>query len=332
MTDRQTAQNFFTRTRTLLLRPVQGALSVSWFWFAWQSFFALCLVYLSAHLPPPGIAIGVLGLLAVVATFERDPSSLQRSLWIIVATGLLIIEYGAIANDRSENQSAQEEVRATDQFRFWRTSTALQTAIQTEKLQMIREQSQFRDTIAHFEEVVNTETGGNTFCYLLFEEIYNRQSFNVTAVKVGKYPLKDVWAFIDDSTNLSTRLAGAFPQTTSMQARKEAGRIIEGAMAASPARIPIGNFATDHKILAPYPITKPQADSQLYTISLGANNGNWMETIVMKRVAGPYPGSHSTDHWAKEITVTRTDVNKRIFYKVDPDFPVPLAVQRQPRR
>ena len=88
------------RTKALLLTPLSPRWFVNRGWFICQIVFASWTIYLSKHLPVPGISVAVLGLLAVVATFERDPSSFQRAIWIFIATGLLFIEVNAIRSDR----------------------------------------------------------------------------------------------------------------------------------------------------------------------------------------------------------------------------------------
>jgi hypothetical protein len=143
VTARQTCRNLVTQVKPLLSKPLPSSWSVSWFWFTWQIVFALCTIYLLAHPPVPGISVGVLGLLAVVATFERDPSSLQRSIWIIVATVLFIVEVNAITSDRLESEGEQANARAVNQSQFLKTAKALQKAISDEEEQTAKEQIQF---------------------------------------------------------------------------------------------------------------------------------------------------------------------------------------------
>jgi hypothetical protein len=185
MTIRQTCRD---RVNYLVSTPTSSTWSVNCGWFLVQVVFAVCAIYLSAPLPAPGIAIAVLGLLAVVATFEHEPSSFQRAFWIIIATGLLVIEIHAVAEDRLENQGDQAYARAVDQTHFLKTAKSLQTAIKTEEEQTTKEQIQFRETLARFNDLVNTETGGNSFFYLSFSELYGGRTFDLKAIKKGRYP------------------------------------------------------------------------------------------------------------------------------------------------
>jgi hypothetical protein len=142
--------------RSVLASPVHSILSVSRFWFVWQVAFGCWLVYLSCRVPAPGIAIGVLGLLAVVATFESGPSRLQRSIWILISTGLLLVEFDAIRMDRLQSQGDQDYARAVDQTRFSQTSAALRTTIRNEETQRQTDLRQFNATISRLEDSIKT--------------------------------------------------------------------------------------------------------------------------------------------------------------------------------
>jgi hypothetical protein len=92
---------------------------------------------------------------------------------------------------------------------------------------------------------------------------------------------------------------------------------------ASQTPISIGDFATANKSLGPYPMVAPQSDYQQYTISLGANNGNWIEEILMKKQPGPYlgqPPNPQNHHWSQAMTVTGDGI-KTPFTKIDSDYP-----------
>jgi hypothetical protein len=321
VTLRQTFRTLLLRIQAFLSRPVPTALHINWFWFVWQVCFVACVLYLSVHLPSPGISIGVLGLLAVVATFERDPSSLQRCIWIIAATGLFWIEIYAIANDRLESQAEQAEARAIDQLRFFKTAKALQTAIKEEEIQTKQEQKEFNETTSRFEDVVNTETGGNSFCYLSFVEAYGGQYFHLKAVRVGKYPLKGVWAIIIDSAK-GDKIVQAWPKSTSPRSVEEASKLFAAEEEASRTPVNIGDFATDDRDLAPYPLIRSNSEFQQYIISLGANNGNWVEEISMKLEPGPYlEDPHSGNHHWSQALVVHGPRNEVLLMKIDPDYP-----------
>ena len=102
---------------------------------------------------------------------------------------------------------------------------------------------------------------------------------------------------------------------------EEGARLFAGQQQISQTQIYIGDFATDRKSVAPYGLSVPESDFQQYIISLGANNGNWIEEILMKREPGPYPGSHSgNQHWSQATSVTGTGI-KKPFTVIDPDYP-----------
>jgi hypothetical protein len=105
MTVRQTRRDLVTRAKVLLARPLPPTSPVSWSWFVIQVGFAIYVVYISAHLPAPEIAITILGLLAFLATFEEGTSKPQRLFWIVIATGPFLYRnkchlYGPIRKSR----------------------------------------------------------------------------------------------------------------------------------------------------------------------------------------------------------------------------------------
>jgi hypothetical protein len=312
-----------TRTETLLLRPLPPEWSVSWPWFVMQLAFAIYVVYTLAHLPAPGVAISVLGLLAFLATFEESTSKPQRLIWILIATGLLVTEKNVIYADRLENQGEQADARAVDQTRFTKTAKALRTAIADEETQTTKEQTQFQDehlqfkeTLSRFNDLVNTETGGNSFFYLSFTELYGGRTFDIKAIRVGKYPIKAPWVIIDNMVK-GVVFLNSYPKSPTPRTREEGARLFDAQITAERTPIKLSDFATKTLSVGPYPIAAPQSDYQQYEISLGANNGNWIEEILMKKLPGPYlgePPNPQNHHWSQATTVTGDGI-KNTFHE-----------------
>jgi hypothetical protein len=66
--------------------------------------------------------------------------------------------------------------------------------------------STFDKTISRIDEAINTETGGDTFCYLDFYYL-TRGYFGLNVVRVGKYPLRNVSLTILDQTQINDHIA-----------------------------------------------------------------------------------------------------------------------------
>jgi hypothetical protein len=292
--------------------------------------FALYVVYTSAYLPAPGVAISVLGLVAFLATFEGEISKPHKLIWIAIATGLLVTEINVIYIDRLENQGEQADARAVDQTRFLKTAKALQTAISAEDEQTAKEQTQFKEehtqfkqTLARFNDLVSTETGGNSFFYLTFTELYGGRTFDIKATRVGKYPIKGPWVVIDDFVKGAVFLDN-YPKSPTPRTREEGARLFDAQITAERTSTRLPDFATKTISVGPYPMAAPQSDFQQYTISLGANNGNWIEEILMKKLPGPYlgdPPNPQNHHWSQATTVTGDGITTP-FTKIDRDYPL----------
>jgi hypothetical protein len=310
----------YRSARRLLTKQASATWSVSWFWFIGQMVFGCCLVFLSYRVPAPGIAIGILGLLAVVATFESGPSRLQRSIWILISTGFLLVELDAIHMDRVQSQGEQDYARAVDRTRFSQTYAALRTSIRNEETQRKTDGDRFRSTIARLQDSIKTQTGGDSYCYLSFEGNYGGQSFSVSMVKKGRYPVRGVNVMILDTVKSQAFDEAHFghptPNPDAMAQRlamdQESG----------VTRIPIDDLAYDKRRLFDYPIIRADYDYQQYIIDISPINNDWTEEILMKKRPGPYLGSPTPAswHWSRALILNGPG-NKEIWSDIDADYP-----------
>jgi len=141
------------------------------------------ILYYWRHLPPPGYAIGVLG---VLAAFVGEMRPWQKSIWLFLITALLILELRAISKDRSDYARAEHERITKEQDQFQNIAGGIKATIEDSD-------RKYAATISRFEETLNTMTGDGSYCYFTFD-------FGGAPALIhrGKYTLYDLHAnFLD---------------------------------------------------------------------------------------------------------------------------------------
>jgi hypothetical protein len=134
---------------------------------------ALPTIWLTAHPGTPGVAIGVLAVVAAVLVFIQ-PNSVQKLLFIVAMSGLFYAEMQAVALDAKQRESQRVNDQVTLNGQFERT-------IDNDRIEMRavidHANGQFKRTIAKFNnleqsdrtiqesagESVKQLTGGNSF-------------------------------------------------------------------------------------------------------------------------------------------------------------------------
>ena len=109
---------------------------------------------------------------------------------------------GIYLQEEALNQNLKNETE-----NFSRITRGLETAISDLRQSISDGQTHFDRTMSKVDEAINTETGGDTFCYFTFSpELASANGnptpqtyFSIEAERIGKYPLRDVRAVIMDS-------------------------------------------------------------------------------------------------------------------------------------
>ena len=152
----------------LLLVIVAGIFAVIW----------------EVHIPAPGYAVGALGLAAAVMAL-RNPTGLEKFLWLFFLTMFLVIELKSIDNDRSIHAYEQSLARAEQLRQFGAIADRLNLSIATSG-------KQFRETMKQTRSVLLNITGGESYAVLL--PMVHDYEANVAAVPIavenhGEHPL-----------------------------------------------------------------------------------------------------------------------------------------------
>lgn len=174
------------------------------------------------RMPAPGVAIGFLGLAAVVMTARAaNAGRPENSLWILIATALFIVESRAIYHDRADNESQQEITRNQEDQRFENA----QREENQHFLAVLKEsQGQFQVTmkasntiIAKASRAADFASGGSSFP-TIFPYIVTLENgakeIGFSLGKSGTYPLYEVSVtcgrpYRASAENNSTEIIGA---------------------------------------------------------------------------------------------------------------------------
>jgi hypothetical protein len=161
----------------------------------------------------------------------------------------------------------------------------------------------------HFEDVLNSVTGDDSFCYLDISPVRAANvvgnAASMTVVRVGKYPLRALTMTIYDQTRYSESFPTArnhIPKLGEM-----AAETMRAAQASTKAQ-PIPDFATSDRYIDTYHLSG--GDRESFTVRFSAFNGSWTERLELRRVGGK---------WVKAMWVEA--LASPYYVKIDPDYP-----------
>ena len=99
---------------------LRGPVEYTWTLAAIQGFAIIATSYWIQIPPSPGIAVGVLGLVAVVMTVraEDEWGRTERIAWLLLALCLMVVEIRAIQFDRSRQDALEAQNRKDETERF----------------------------------------------------------------------------------------------------------------------------------------------------------------------------------------------------------------------
>lgn len=280
--------------------------------------FALACITLWKGIVPsiPGFAIGLLGLGAVVVAVRAiEPQRLtlwEQIGWIAVATLLLISEMRTVIYDRAQQDKQFSNARRVEQASF-------RSILSREAETMRENQGQFSATMAKLIDSINTQTGGNTFCYLDLQAfpvfVNGRASPKVNlflqVVKVGRYPLRDVHMTLTDHNKFQRIIA----ELKQKRARGDLNQIFEDMAQAtrqSETTWPIGDIGVRSKSLGALPME--EGSTQEFEVIIGAfNSTGRIERLKLERLAD--------GRWVKAMLLESDASGRKDFTLIDPRFP-----------
>lgn len=239
------------------------------------------------HVPPTGYAVAVIAVIAAIMSIQGEMRGWQKAIWMLIIGAVLLVEFHAIRKDRLDEANS-----------FSAIGDGIKATIQ-------QSQKQFEATISKFGEAIKTETGGDSICYLDFEPVLNNMAA-LTAVRIGKYPLRNVNANILDRAKIQAAInAYVKSRTPDKVDVQEMGKISESL---DNYRQRVGDFATTSRFIGGYQMT--ESDNQSFDILFGSFNAEWIERIELRRIGGK---------WLKAIMIEPP--GKSPCFKIDPNWP-----------
>jgi len=264
----------------------------------------------------PGVAIGILAFVAAylcVRPTEKPLTRPKRAGYVAVFGMLCIAEIFSIGYYGSKAEQEQKDANNSQIEGFKTIAGGIDASNK-------RSAEQFSATMDKFGETINTETGGDTFCYVDFSFTAQWENgkqttkgfWELIAMRVGKYPLRDISVTIFDNIKSRT-VFGALRKRDTNNFTNQALDKIQGEMQqaqqASETNMMIGDFAIDSKILSSYEMS--DGDVQEFDVLVRSFNMQMLiERVVLRR---------TNDHWTKAILVELP--RKTPWTKIDRDFP-----------
>jgi hypothetical protein len=117
-----------------------------WFFRLTQALSLVLLLYWWRHLPLPGYAIGVLGVLAAAMSLhiEARMKWWDKAVWLLLIGGFLVLEFNAIGFDRTQQEKAhQAELQAQAKI----DQDTMAAILDSRNAQMAQNQKQFDKTL-----------------------------------------------------------------------------------------------------------------------------------------------------------------------------------------
>jgi len=191
---------------------IRQAARSPWFWvpvalFPIASYVPLYLARHEYHVPV-GIYIGIMGLLAAAVTLRDKPSIWEKAVWILILTCMMAAEirnlYVADAEQAKKFDTIQQRLDAT---KAGLDKTVIGLSSAADSLKGIsgeitgaakQSQVQFNGTMSQMRKAVDTETGGNSFCYLM-SLVPTESEVEPILLMVGNYSLYDVGVRVTDA-------------------------------------------------------------------------------------------------------------------------------------
>jgi hypothetical protein len=234
------------------------------------------------HLPAPGYAIGMLALLAAVMSIHiaKDMSTWQQALWMLLIGVFLVIEFHAIAEDRTNFARDEAYKRKEENEQFQSIANGLTGAMQ-------QSQQQFAATMSGIKKSIDTVTGGDTFCYVIASPVGNQ--FMLTVATQGDNPLHEISVELVDVDLMRAIIAGKpslFPEDIHrFTAYYPTIPFLASTSARQLTSIPIGGG--------------DKRDLQITFLSM---NGVWSETLKLRLTNG---------QWAQALRVSKIKSGKQ---------------------
>ncbi len=234
------------------------------FWFYSQALICIACLFWFEYQPGwatqgPGVAIAVLGALAVVIAFRVDAKLAEKAGWIILSIVLVLFEMSAIRVERATQVTEQRELTERDLIARDEQTRSFHEVLSNGR-DLFRSLS---DEQALTRQNLDMLSGADSYCYLNFVPGQGFLAF----VHVGSYPLYGVEARI-------VRL-------------EENGHVDQ--LNLSGTTVSVGDMIRGHANIQPVPMGLV-IDQGFFNANIffTARNGDWVEQMRVRKIGGQY--------------------------------------------
>jgi len=251
-----------------------GAITTAWF-----SFFTL---------PFPGASVTLLGVAAATMAIVGELRGIEKAAWILLLFSFAVLELRSIKEDRNTQDAIQTDYRYNQDLQRVQQAKNFQTVVGGIQSAIKKSDEHFNETVKRTGQVLRNITGGDSFAYVVPNNLDPRDQMTGVVWNNGEQPLTGVTLTIAHTSEQ--------PQVWGEQFYKPIFIGTIGPHAHAP--IPGSEF-----VFAPRPGNNGE-DS--YWIMLSAQNGTAQETLRFRR------NKLSPAFWAIQFQVSRS---------YDPDRP-----------
>jgi hypothetical protein len=222
----------------------------------------------------PGVAIGFLGLVAVLLATEGLQRP-ERAVLIILAFLFLIVELRSIYSDKRKADRERAEL-------IVRENESRKVANESFDALLKQGEGLFKSQQTLASETNDQITGGDSYCYLSMFTALN--GFGMQMKKIGKYPLRLRSVSIDDQTRYQAQLHKLSPEV--QNGKLSPDDVMNMATQASRTPLQISDFDTQDEFVGGYPF--PDGNELNLNITFSAFNGSWVEYYSAIKVEGKW--------------------------------------------
>ncbi len=248
------------------------------------------------HIPPPSYSVTFMAVAAGLMALRPEMGGREKWLWTLVLFAFAVVEIRAINHDRNESEARQESFIKEQRQHFSDIGDGIKGALD-------QSDRNFNATMNRTAALLQTETGGDSFCYVTFERSGFQDDYGAVAYHRGGYALRDLTIRIVDIGKLIEVINPPRPVGLFMYDP------------AASASFQIGSFSPESfdGPLKVFSLTGKQ--KQDFNIFFSAANGTWYENARLRRVG---------DQWKRAIRVVRRTRQKQatIFEQVDSGYPL----------
>jgi hypothetical protein len=195
----------YTTTRLELHNWLFRTVNYSWTLAIIQILFSIVVFYLMEAPQTSGVAVAVMGLVAVIMTVraEEDWGRTERILWLSFALVLLIGEIRAIKSDRENQQRLEQEMRNSENRNFEDVLRKDQVHFDDTLREMNGITRSSNKALALSNKALKQITGGGQYCYLMIGLPVGNNAWQMSVLNSGEMPLDICRVVVYDESNTS---------------------------------------------------------------------------------------------------------------------------------